>query len=56
MTNHNAYAEEVVRLKLARPRASYFDRKSGRWRPLGVKGGAVSLRLSPAGGELLRLE
>jgi hypothetical protein len=55
LANHNAYAEQQVVLKLARPApAFWFNRKTGGWESLEVKDGRVALTLAPGGGELLR--
>ena len=57
VANNNAYAEQDVKLKLAKPaKCSIFDRKEGKFRPLEVKDGAIAFKLSPGGGELIRFE
>jgi hypothetical protein len=57
LANHNTYAAQAVVLELARPvKASLFDRKSARWRPLAVADNTIRLQLAEAGGELLRFE
>jgi len=55
VANHNAYAEQNVKLKLAKSvKVSMFSRKEGKWQPVAAAGGIVSLKLDQAGGELLR--
>ncbi len=55
LANHNAYQEQSVVLKVRKPtKANLFNRSEGKWQPLEVKDGAVQLKLSPGGGELLR--
>ena len=55
LANHNAYAEQSVTLKLARTtRLSLFDGSGGRWQLLPVTDLAVTFKLGPAGGALLR--
>ena len=57
VANHNAYAEQQVVLRLAKPaKVSVFDCKQGDWHSLEVSDGTVRFVLSPAGGELLRFE
>jgi hypothetical protein len=55
LANHNAYAGQEVRLKLAGERkAELFNRREGKWQALKVKDGILDVSLPPAGGELLR--
>jgi hypothetical protein len=57
LANHDAYADQRVRLDIPRPvKVSLFDRKSGQWPPLAIKDGTVTFPLSAGGGELLRFE
>jgi hypothetical protein len=55
VANHNAYAGQDVRLKLARDgKVELFNRREGKWQALETRGGAFEFKLGPAGGELLR--
>jgi hypothetical protein len=55
VANHNAYAGQKVGLLMAEriKTCELFDRKSGRWHSLEIKGGAIAFDLPPGGGELL---
>mgnify|MGYP000871685925 CR=1 FL=1 len=55
IANHNAYAEQEVKLKLGpERRASLFQH--GKWTPAEMKDGVLRLPLPPAAAALLRLE
>jgi len=57
VANHNAYAGQTVRLKLARAvKVHMFSRKEGKWQPVDVADNTITFQLTPAGGELLRFE
>jgi len=57
VANHNTYAEQAVKLKLAKPlKVHMFSRKQRKWQPLDVADNTITFKLPPAGGELLRFE
>ena len=54
LANHNAYAEQDVKLKLAAGRhPRIFNRQSGKYEELPLVDGAVEFKLEKAGGQLL---
>jgi hypothetical protein len=57
IANHNAYADQGVVLKINKATAARkFDRATSTWKALEIKDGTISLTLSPAAAELLRVE
>jgi hypothetical protein len=60
IANHNAFAPQNMTLTLdpktcTKAAVELLDRKTGKWRRLETKQGSISLELTPAGGELLRV-
>ena len=54
LANHNAYAEQDVRLKVAQGRhVRIFNRQCGKYEDLPLVDGAVEFKLEKAGGQLL---
>jgi hypothetical protein len=54
VANHNAYAEQDVKLKVAKGRhARIFNRRSGKFEDLPVVNGTIAFKLEKAGGQLL---
>ena len=54
VANHNAYAEQDVKLKVAKaahPRV--FNRQRGKYEDIDVVSGVISFKLEKAGGQLL---
>ena len=57
LANHNAYAEQDVTLKLARPvKAKIFNRGTGAYEDAALREGLFSLKLEPAGGAIVLFE
>jgi hypothetical protein len=56
LANNNAYAEQTVRLRPALADGfRIFNRQKGTWERVEEKAGVLTVRLSPGGGELLRV-
>jgi len=56
LANHNAYAEQDVKLKVAKAtHARIFNHQSGKYEEVPVVDGAISFKLEKAGGQLLLL-
>ena len=54
LANHNAYAEQDVKLKVAKAaHPQIFNRQSGKYEDLPVVNGTISFKLEKAGGQLL---
>jgi len=60
VANHNAHGPQKMVIELKpengdQLKAELFDRKTGKWKELELKGGVIAFVLQPAGGELLRV-
>jgi len=54
IANHDAYGAQDVKLKLTKPAKPHiFNRKTGKYDPLPIAGGATSFKLEPAGGAIV---
>lgn len=57
VANHNAYAEQDVKLKLSKPvKVKLFDRPSGKYRDSALKDGMIEFKLEAAGGQIVVFE